>query len=259
MDKPVSYFQTDRRWAANDYSAPGESTTIAKSGCGPTSMAMVLASWADAKVTPETECAWALEHGYKAAHQGTYYSYFVPAGKRYGLTVERINTVNIYGQTTSAALAAHDKAAAALANGDLVIACMGVGNWTTSGHYVLCWKLSGNTIYINDPASTRKTRTEGDYALFKTQVKYYWIVRHPDAQKEDNDMMTQEQFNQMADKYICGLADKPPAEWSEDARKWAEQLGIIQGDSQGRMQYKAPCTREQMVVFLKRLADKLEK
>lgn len=258
MDKPVSFFQTDVRWANKDYSAPGESTTIAKSGCGPTSMAMVLATWVDAKVTPATECAWALKHGYKAARQGTYYSYFVPAGKRYGLTVERINTANIYGKTTSAALAAHDKAAAALAEGDLVIACMGIGNWTTSGHYVLCWAINGNTIYINDPISTRKARTEGDYALFKTQVKYYWIVRHPEAQKEE-EIMTQDQFNKMMDAYVAGLAEKEPSDWSAEARDWAEQSGIIQGDSQHRMQYKAPCTREQMVVFLKRLADRLEK
>ena len=66
MRQPVSYLQTDPRWQALDYSAAGERTTIGASGCGPTAMAMVLATWADPSVTPATECAWALAHGYKA-------------------------------------------------------------------------------------------------------------------------------------------------------------------------------------------------
>ena len=80
--QPVSYLQTDPRWAKKDYSAKGEKTTIGASGCGPTAMAMVLATWADPAVTPETECAWALSHGYKAPNQGTYYGYFRPAAER---------------------------------------------------------------------------------------------------------------------------------------------------------------------------------
>ena len=46
MIQPVSYLQTDQRWGSLDYSAPGEKTTIAASVCGPTAMAMVLATWA---------------------------------------------------------------------------------------------------------------------------------------------------------------------------------------------------------------------
>ncbi len=44
-----------------------------------------LALWADKSVTPKSECAWALSRGYKAPKQGTYYGYFAPAAKRYGL------------------------------------------------------------------------------------------------------------------------------------------------------------------------------
>ena len=63
--RPVSYLQTDPRWGSLDYSAKGEKTTIRASGCGPTAMAMALATWADPKITPKTECAWALAHGYR--------------------------------------------------------------------------------------------------------------------------------------------------------------------------------------------------
>ena len=99
--QPVSYLQTDPRWSAKDYSARGEKTTIGASGCGPTAMAMVLATWADPQVTPATECAWALAHGYKAPRQGTYYGYFPPAAARYGLTCRQMNWSSLYGNPNS--------------------------------------------------------------------------------------------------------------------------------------------------------------
>lgn len=187
--QPVSYLQTDPKWANVSYSAKGESTTIGRAGCGPTAMSMVLATWADKNVTPKTECAWALAHGYKAPHQGTYYGYFVPAANRYGLGCRRLNTASIYGNASSQI---HQEAKKEIDKGNLVIACMGKGLWTSSGHYVLVWKIDGNTIYINDPASTRLARTQGDYSLFKQQVKFYWTIIAPKAKKEDPDMTEKE-------------------------------------------------------------------
>ena len=71
--QPISYLQTDAQWKNVAYAVKGESATIGGSGCGPTSMAMVLATWADSRVTPLSECAWAQAHGYKAPGHGTYY------------------------------------------------------------------------------------------------------------------------------------------------------------------------------------------
>ena len=76
---------------------------------------------------------------------------------------------------------------------------------------------------------------------------------------EEDEDMTQEKFNEMANAYFASLAEREPSEWSAEAREWAERGGILQGDSGGRKQYKAYCTREQMVVFLKRMADLLKK
>jgi hypothetical protein len=174
--QPVQYYQTDPRWANISYSVKGESTTIGRSGCGPSSAAMVLATWADKNVTPKTECAWALKNGYKALKSGTYYSYFVPAFRRYGLTCKQLNGASIYGNSKSTY---HATAKAAVDSGDLVIACMGKGTWTSSGHYVVVWKIAGDTIYINDPASSKLIRTQGNYTTFKSQVKYYWVIKNP--------------------------------------------------------------------------------
>ena len=189
--QPINYWQTDPRWKNISYSTKGESTTIGASGCGPTSAAMILATWADKNVTPKTECAWALKNGYKAYKSGTYYSYFVPAFKRYGLKCTWLSSTNIYGNSTSPL---HAQAKAAVDRGDLVIACMGKGTWTSSGHYIVVWKISGNTVYINDPASTKLARTQGDYSIFKKQVKYYWVITNPGTAPKTEDIKTTDYY-----------------------------------------------------------------
>lgn len=250
--QPVSYLQTDGAWSNISYSAKGESTTIGRAGCGPTAMAMVLATWADKSVTPKTECAWALANGYKAPHQGTYYSYFVPAANRYGLGCRRLNTASIYGNASSQV---HQEAKKEIDKGNLVIACMGKGLWTSSGHYVLVWKIDGNTIYINDPASTRLARTQGDYSLFKQQVKYYWTIIAPKAKKEDPDMTEKEtrriaeeaaskalgKANQMIKEATKGLAapivykdfEDLPEDWGRGAVKKLRDAGVLKGTGSG--------------------------
>ena len=258
--QPVSYLQTDPRWGSLDYSAPGEKTTIAASGCGPTAMAMVLATWADPSVTPKTECSWALAHGYKAPRQGTYYGYFEPAGARYGLKTYRLNYANLYGNATSAY---HAQARDALDRGELVIACMGPGNWTSSGHYVLVWKIDGDTIYINDPASTKAARTKGSWSLFRQQVKYYWTIENPvpnlgTDEKEDDDMDINKLLNEMTDQQAYTMLQKahryantlPEPEWSHKEGSWAVAIakGITDGTAPER-----PVNRCEAMAWLDRL------
>ena len=174
--QPVYYLQTDPKWSGISYAASGERTTIGDAGCGPAAMAMILAEWCDKNVTPKIECAWALRNGYKVKGQGTSYSYFVPAAKRYGLTCRLLNASSIYGNSGSPF---HATAKGAVDSGHLVIACMGPGTWTTSGHFVLMWGVDGNTVYINDPYTKKAANTRGNYATFKRQVKYYYVIDNP--------------------------------------------------------------------------------
>lgn len=176
MKQPVIYYQTDSRWKNSLYACKGESSTIGGSGCGPTALAMVLATWADSSVTPKTECDWAESHGYKCYGNGTYYSYFVPACARYNLKCVQLNRDTIYENDKAKE---HDIAKQAIENNHLVIACMGPGTWTKGGHFVLVYNIKGNTIYINDPASSSIKRTQGSYATFKKQVKLYWVIYNP--------------------------------------------------------------------------------
>lgn len=174
--KPVSYMQTDARWKNVKYATPAESATIGGSGCGPTAAAMVVAEWADANETPVKACDWSMENGYKATGQGTYYSFFEPYFKKFGLVCERPNAANLYHNPGAAAhLAAYN----AVKRGDYVIACMGVGRWTSSGHFILWYGIDGDNVLINDPNSTAENRTRASWSFFKNEVKYYFIIRKP--------------------------------------------------------------------------------
>ncbi len=77
----------------------------------------------------------------------------------------------------------------------------------------------------------------------------------PMPRYEEVDTVTQEQFNAMMTEYLRALASQPPSDWSGEAREWAERTGLIAGDGTGKMQYKAFVTREQLMVFLKRLTE----
>lgn len=176
ITKPISYLQTDSRWKNNNYSAKGESKTIGSSGCGITVAAMIIATLKDKNVTPAITAEWSMAHGYKALNQGTYYTYFVPQFSAYGIECKRLNLSNLYGNSSSAA---HTEALEALKNGNWVIACMGKGHWTSSGHFILLYGYENGYIYINDPASTASDRIKNTWTLFATQVKYLWTITVP--------------------------------------------------------------------------------
>lgn len=196
--RPVSYLQTDPRWAKLPYRVPGETATIGGSGCGPTCAAMLIETLTGKTFTPADACNWSVEHGFKALNQGTYYSYFVPQFKEFGIGCEQLNGASLYGKPNDAA---HTKAFDLLKQGYYLIACMGKGLWTSSGHFIVAWWEDGK-VRINDPASTKDTRLNGDLATFKSQVKYYWAV---DARAYNRD-----ELGEAVDKlYKAGIINSP--------------------------------------------------
>ena len=175
-----------------------------------------------------------MSHGYKAPRQGTYYGYFEPAGARYGLQVTRLNWTNLYGNATSDY---HAQVKDALGRGDLVIACMGKGLWTSSGHYVQVWKVEGDVVFITAPATPRASRTRGDWNLFCQQVKYYWVIEKPQGKEED--MEGYEIVKALTDREAYELLVKaqrhartlPEADWSQTEGWWqkAEEGKVLSG------------------------------
>ena len=68
--------------------------------------------------------------------------------------------------------------------------------------------------------------------------------------REEEEQLTQEQFNKMMDVYLTDLTSKPVGEWSKDARIWAEDKGVIKGDAKGNKNYCKFLTREEAAQIL---------
>lgn len=237
MKEPVSYLQTDKRWRSHRYAASGENTNIGSSGCGITCTAMILATLVDSNITPIYTAEWSMKHGYKAYKQGTYYSYFVPQLKEYGIKCRQLNNSNIYHGSNNAKKY-NDEVVELLKRGHWVICCMGKGDWTSSGHFVLAYGISNGNILIRDPNSTLKRRTVAPVTKFQYQVKYYWYV---EINGDDEDL-TQEEFNKMAESWFASRGFEQPSPWSTEARDWGYNNKIMTG---GR--YMTPITREEAI------------
>ena len=246
--RPVSYLQTDPRWKSKPYRVQGESATIGGSGCGPTCAAMLIETLTGKTFTPEDACNWSMQHGYKALNQGTYYSYFTPQFAAFGIDCQMLNWTNTYGKPDHEN---HEKVVEKLKEGYYAIALMNKGLWTSSGHFVVLW-WQDDKVRINDPASTKDARVNGEIRTFRSQVKYYWLVDARQFNMGGDDDMTKEEVLKIIQEYETNKAKLDPGEWSAEDRAWAENCGLIAGDGAGNMQYKSPATREQMMVFLHR-------
>lgn len=77
------------------------------------------------------------------------------------------------------------------------------------------------------------------------------LYKQYDAKKkEEEERVTQEEFNIMMDNYLATLAEKDPGEWSEEAREFVCENGLMQGDADGNMRWKSFLTREEMAQLL---------
>lgn len=130
------YFNQGGGWKNYRYSGGG-SNTMGKSGCGPTSMAMVLASLGY-NVNPNVTADWSADHGYHT--DGTDEKYFTAYSKELGVNCKVLgsNKNNIKS---------------ALQNNELVILHVGPGDFTGNGHYIVARGYDSKTdrVLIADP------------------------------------------------------------------------------------------------------------
>ena len=83
----------------------------------------------------------------------------------------------------------------------------------------------------------------------KTMDDFRRAVR--DAMRGGEETVTQEQFDAMMADYLARRGREKPSDWSENARRWAEEAGLVSGDSAG-MRYRDFTTREETIQFLYR-------
>lgn len=142
-DKFVYYSQTDPRWKDTQFCGRSDGT-IGSSGCGVTSMAMVISTLSNKVVTPIDTMNEAYGIGYCGyGIVGTSASYFLDVAHDYEL-----ENVNLTKDSKGA-----DKALQTLRNGGLVIANVGPKSpFTTGGHYIVIRGIaSDRNVYVGDP------------------------------------------------------------------------------------------------------------
>ena len=135
---PVVYYnQRDERYA----NAPYGTDNIGEYGCGPTCMAMVVSSLTGRTVDPIEMARWAYDNDYWINGGGSYHALIPGAAAHWGLPVS--------GCTASEPQRIVD----ALAGGKLVVAIMGAGHFTDSGHFIVLRGVQDGKILVADPYS----------------------------------------------------------------------------------------------------------
>lgn len=140
-------YQWDRRWAFTIYS----SATFGLTGCGPTSLAMVyqgLNKAADR--TPHDMAMLAEERGYMSEYNGTDSSFFLDMAGELDLSCwdEYPDAGNIRDE---------------LSRGNVIIANLGPGYFTTNGHFfVLAGLTDDGQVIVNDPYSVVRSSQTWD-------------------------------------------------------------------------------------------------
>lgn len=167
-ERPISFMQNDSRWGSESYSITGNrSQTIGTSGCGPTSMAMVLNYYIDDNITPLDTTEYALENNHRTYGNGTSWAYFGDVACEYDLD---------FLQTASSTEALKWMQTR---ENSLIICSMERGLWTSQGHFILLWNVENGVAYINDPASTKSARNENSYDYMASQCVQYFCFDKP--------------------------------------------------------------------------------
>ena len=171
--KIIYYQQGDERWGNLKYG----SDRISTHGCGPTAMAMVVSSMTDTLILPQEMAQWAVNNGHWAHRSGSYHSIVIAAATAFGLQAE------------SYPLRDADALRQELMGGNLLVALVGPGHFTQSGHFIILRgvTLSGD-ILVADPGSSDRSLVAWDAQLILNELSKstasgspLWLISLPDT------------------------------------------------------------------------------
>lgn len=164
--KVVYYNQGDAAWKSLPYS----SSTIGKSGCGPTSMAICISTLSGKKVTPRQTASWAGNHDYYVKGSGSRHSVIPALAKQYG-----VKCVGVGSDRT--------KIIQALKSKKLVVAIMARGHFTKGGHFIVLTGIKDGKITVADCGSRERTKQTWSLDLILSEARSgasaggpFWVI-----------------------------------------------------------------------------------
>lgn len=170
----VYFNQTDDRWA---HSLFGPRDPILTHGCGPTVLAMLISSYSSTSLNPQEAADWAAQNGYCIPGEGSAHTIIEGGCAAFGLSA-----VPLSAPTPDAILKA-------LSDGKVVVALMGPGYFSNSGHFIVIIKaLEDQTVRIADPANLEHCSADWPIPFLISQLKKssygggpLWAVGYPDS------------------------------------------------------------------------------
>lgn len=156
--KTPALYQTDAQWADTRYA----NDTLRESGCGPTCMAMVYVNLTGRKeMDPAKMCAYSENGGYVDAG-ATSWRFMSDGAKGLGLRSKELSADRNVIKNEVAA-------------GHPVIAIMGPGDFTTTGHFiVICGIDEQGKAIIRDPNSEANTNKAWSLDTIISQARNFW-------------------------------------------------------------------------------------
>jgi hypothetical protein len=159
LNNYVVYYQGDPSWANHPYG----SSTIKASGCGPSSLAMVVTNLTGQKVTPIDTADYGTKNGTYQEGVGSSWALFTQGPANWGLKSQQITSAQI---------------AVTLQQGGLVIASgTGSAPFTSGGHIITIRGVTATgKLLIGDPGRTDTSDKEWDFNQLVSQARGFWAV-----------------------------------------------------------------------------------
>jgi hypothetical protein len=159
-DVPL-FLQWDRRWGYRTYGKE----MIGLSGCGPTSLAMVIRHFdSDSTVNPYDVAKYSQDNGYVSADNFTSWKLFETGLSKYGLESQDVIPVEA-------------KMKKALDDNKILIVSVKPGTFTERGHIIVIKGYNKNGDFlINDPNSIVNTNKTWSFDELKSEIRKIWGV-----------------------------------------------------------------------------------
>lgn len=161
--KPYFWKQTDSRWRSKSYGG----MTLGAGGCGPTSIANLISPLLQKNYTPPKVWDYMKKRGYLIPGAGSTWAGITATLKHYGMSFKvtyNDSDVRKY-----------------LKKGYWMIGLCGPSRWTSSGHYIVIYKLTATEhILVSDPySSSNYCQTDAYLAEYLKCNKCNWIAINP--------------------------------------------------------------------------------
>ena len=153
--------QWDKRWGYLEYSG----SLVGVTGSGPLCLAMAgYYVTEDARFYPENIVRFAIDNAYYAAGSGSKQALISEGGPALGLAVKEVSVVE-------------DKVAIYLRAGNPMIAAVGPGDFTSSGHFIVLTGYKDGAVTVHDPNSYVNSGREWSFGELAPQITNLWVIK----------------------------------------------------------------------------------